>query len=155
MKKLLVLFCCLVIGVASAEAKSVDRKIVKDATISQVEQVVIDTINMYEGVVNIKEINKQEHRYNVDYMGTTLTGIIGIKTGSDGKYPRASFSCQLKQQGNDVLMINRKVKYGNLWLSMDVFNHYKKVYNELQYAGYEVKKDKVTHRVSHIQNYEM
>jgi hypothetical protein len=142
MKKLLVLFCCLVIGITSAEAKAVDRKIVKNATIAQVEKVVIDTINMYDGVVNVKEINKQEHRYNVDYMGTTLTGIIGIKTGSDGKYPRASFSCQLKQQGDDVLMINRKVKYGNLWLNMDVFNHYKKVYNELEYAGFEIEKCK-------------
>lgn len=140
MKKLLVLFCCLVIGVTTAEAKSVDRKIVKNATVAQVEKVVIDTINMYDGVVTIKEINKQEHRYNVDYMGTTLTGIIGIKTGSEGKYPRASFSCQLKQQGDDVLMINRKVKYSNLWLNMEVFNHYKKVYNELEFAGYEVAK---------------
>ena len=140
MKKLLVLFCCLVIGVTTAEAKSVDRKVVKNATVAQVEKVVIDTINMYDGVVTIKEINKQEHRYNVDYMGTTLTGIIGIKTGSEGKYPRASFSCQLKQQGDDVLMINRKVKYSNLWLNMEVFNHYKKVYNELEFAGYEVAK---------------
>ena len=140
MKKLLVLFCCLVIGVTTAEAKSVDRKVVKNATVAQVEKVVIDTINMYDGVVTIKEINKQEHRYNVDYMGTTLTGIIGIKTGSEGKYPRASFSCQLKQQGDDVLMINRKVKYSNLWLNMEVFNHYKKIYNELEFAGYEVTK---------------
>ena len=140
MKKLLVLFCCLVIGITTAEAKSVDRKVVKNATVEQVEKVVIDTINMYDGVVTIKEINKQEHRYNVDYMGTTLTGIIGIKTGSEGKYPRASFSCQLKQQGDDVLMINRKVKYSNLWLNMEVFNHYKKVYNELEFAGYEISK---------------
>jgi hypothetical protein len=140
MKKLLVLFCCLVIGITTAEAKSVDRKVVKNATVEQVEKVVIDTINMYDGVVTIKEINKQEHRYNVDYMGTTLTGIIGIKTGSEGKYPRASFSCQLKQQGDDVLMINRKVKYSNLWLNMEVFNHYKKIYNELEFAGYEVTK---------------
>ena len=140
MKKLLVLFCCLVIGITTAEAKSVDRKVVKNATVAQVEKVVIDTINMYDGVVTIKEINKQEHRYNVDYMGTTLTGIIGIKTGSEGKYPRASFSCQLKQQGDDVLMINRKVKYSNLWFNMEVFNHYKKVYNELEFAGYEIAK---------------
>ena len=140
MKKLLVLFCCLVIGITTAEAKAVDRKVVKNATVAQVEKVVIDTINMYDGVVTIKEINKQEHRYNVDYMGTTLTGIIGIKTGSEAKYPRASFSCQLKQQGDDVLMINRKVKYSNLWLNMEVFNHYKKVYNELEFAGYEISK---------------
>lgn len=141
MKKIIVLFCCLIIGVSSVEAKSIDRRIVKDATIPQVEKIVIDTINMYDGVVNIKEINKQEHRYNVDYMGTTLTGIIGIKTGSEGKYPRASFSCQLKQKGNDVLMVNRKVKYGNLWMNMDVFNHYKKIYNELEYAGFIITKD--------------
>ena len=140
MKKLLVLFCCLVIGITTAEAKAVDRKVVKNATVAQVEKVVIDTINMYDGVVTIKEINKQEHRYNVDYMGTTLTGIIGIKTGSEAKYPRASFSCQLKQQGDDVLMINRKVKYSNLWLNMEVFNHYKKIYNELEFAGYEISK---------------
>ena len=140
MKKLLVLFCCLVIGVTTAEAKSVDRKVVKNATVAQVEKIVVDTIDMYKGVVTVKEINKQEHRYSVDYMGTTLTGIIGIKTGSEGKYPRASFSCQLKQQGDDVLMINRKVKYSNLWLNMEVFNHYKKVYNELEFAGYEVTK---------------
>ena len=140
MKKLLVLFCCLVIGITTAEAKSVDRKVVKNATVAQVEKIVVDTIDMYKGVVTVKEINKQEHRYNVDYMGTTLTGIIGIKTGSEGKYPRASFSCQLKQQGDDVLMINRKVKYSNLWLNMEVFNHYKKIYNELEFAGYEVTK---------------
>jgi hypothetical protein len=154
MKKILVLIFCLIIGVSSAEAKSIDRKLVKDANIADVEKIVIETIKMYEGVVKIKEINTQEHRYNVDYLGTTLTGIVGIKTGTEAKYPRASFSCQLKQKGNDVLIINRKVKYGNLWLSMDVFNHYKKVYNELQYAGYEVKKDKVMHRMSHAQNYE-
>lgn len=140
MKKIIALFCCLIIGVSAAEAKSLDRKIIKNATVEQVEKIVIDTIDMYEGVVSIKEINKQEHRYNVDYMGTTLTGIIGIKSGSDAKYPRASFSCQLKQKGDDVLMINRKVKYGNLWLNMDVFNHYKKIYNELKYAGYEIQK---------------
>lgn len=140
MKKIIALFCCLIIGVSAAEAKSLDRKIIKNANVEQVEKIVIDTIDMYEGVVSIKEINKQEHRYNVDYMGTTLTGIIGIKSGSDAKYPRASFSCQLKQKGNDVLMINRKVKYGNLWLNMDVFNHYKKIYNELKYAGYEIQK---------------
>jgi hypothetical protein len=140
MKKIILVFCCLILAITSAEAKSVDRKIVKNATIEQVEKVVIDTINMYDGVVTIKEANKDEHRYNVDYMGTTLTGIIGIKTGSDAKYPRASFSCQLKQQGDNVLITSRKVKYGNLWMNMDVFNHYKKVYNELKYAGFEVKK---------------
>ena len=96
MKKLLVLFCCLVIGITTAEAKSVDRKVVKNATVAQVEKVVIDTINMYDGVVTVKEINKQDHLYNVDYMGTTLAGIIGVKVGTDAKYPRASFSCQLK-----------------------------------------------------------
>lgn len=140
MKKIIALFCCLIIGVSAAEAKSLERKIIKNATVEQVEKIVIDTIDMYEGVVSVKEINKQEHRYNVDYMGTTLTGIIGIKSGTDAKYPRASFSCQLKQKGNDVLMINRKVKYGNLWMNMDVFNHYKKIYNELKYAGYEIQK---------------
>ena len=140
MKKLLVLFCCLVIGVTTAEAKSVDRKVVKNATVAQVEKIIIDTIDMYKGVVTVKEINKQDHLYSVDYMGTTLAGIIGVKVGTDGKYPRASFSCQLKQQGEDVLMINRKVKYSNLWFNMDVFNHYKKVYNELEFAGYEISK---------------
>jgi hypothetical protein len=140
MKKIILVFCCLILAITSAEAKSVDRKIVKNATIEQVEKVVIDTINMYDGVVTIKEANKDEHRYNVDYMGTTLTGIIGIKTGSEAKYPRASFSCQLKQQGDNVLITSRKVKYGNLWMNMEVFNHYKKVYNELKYAGFEVKK---------------
>lgn len=140
MKKLLVLFCCLVIGVTTAEAKSVDRKVVKNATVAQVEKIIIDTIDMYKGVVTVKEINKQDHLYSVDYMGTTLAGIIGIKAGTDAKYPRASFSCQLKQQGDNVLVINRKVKYSNLWLNMDVFNHYKKIYNELEFAGYEVSK---------------
>lgn len=142
MKKIFVLFCCLIISMTAVEAKSIDRKLVKDATVEQVEKIVIDTINMYDGVVTVKEINKQDHRYNVDYMGTTLTGIIGVKSGSDAKYPRASFSCQLKQKGNDVLMVNRKVKYGNLWLSMDVFNHYKKVYNEIKYTGLEITKAK-------------
>lgn len=141
MKKLFALFCCLIIGIASAEAKSIDRQIVKNATVEQVEKVIIDTINMYEGVVAVKELNTDEHRYNVDYLGTTLTGIIGLKTGAEAKYPRASFSCQLKQKGNDVLIINRKVKYSNLWLNMDVFNHYKKVYNELEYAGYILEKN--------------
>ena len=140
MKKLLVLFCCLAIGVTTAEAKSVDRKVVKNATVAQVEKIVVDTIDMYKGVVTVKEINKQDHLYSVDYLGTTLAGIIGVKVGTDAKYPRASFSCQLKQQGDDVLMINRKVKYSNLWLNMEVFNHYKKIYNELEFAGYEISK---------------
>lgn len=142
MKKIIALFFCLFIGINAVEAKSIDRKIIKDASVAQIEKIVIDTINMYDGAVEIKEINTQDHRYNVDYMGTTLTGIVGIKSGSNGKYPRASFSCQLKQKGDDVLMTNRKVKYGNLWLSMDVFNHYEKLYNELKYAGYEIKKAK-------------
>lgn len=73
MKKLFILFITAILfTVNGAFARDVDRKIIKDATIEQIQAIILDTISLYEGVITKKEINKNEHKYVVDYNGTTF-----------------------------------------------------------------------------------
>ena len=118
-------------------AKDVDRKIIKNASIEQIQTIVLDTLALYDGVVTVKEIDKKEHKYIVDYNGTTFLGAVGWS--KDKKYPKAMFSCQLRQKGNDVEIVSRKVIYSGWFGPQQVFNHYKKIYQELEYLGYAIE----------------
>lgn len=121
-----------------AFARDVDRKIIKDATVEQIQAIILDTISLYEGVITKKEINKNEHKYVVDYNGTTFLGMVGWS--KDKKYPKAMFSCQLKQKGKDVEIVSRKVIYSGWFGPQAVFNHYKKIYQEIEYQGFVIEK---------------
>ncbi len=139
MKKLFILFITAILfTVNGAFARDVDRKIIKDATVEQIQAIILDTISLYEGVITKKEINKNEHKYVVDYNGTTFLGMIGWS--KDKKYPKAMFSCQLKQKGKDVEIVSRKVIYSGWFGPQAVFNHYKKIYQEIEYQGFVIEK---------------
>ena len=139
MKKLFILFITAILfTVNGAFARDVDRKIIKDATVEQIQAIILDTISLYEGVITKKEINKNEHKYVVDYNGTTFWGMVGWS--KDKKYPKAMFSCQLKQKGKDVEIVSRKVIYSGWFGPQAVFNHYKKIYQEIEYQGFVIEK---------------
>ncbi len=139
MKKLFILFITAILfTVNGAFARDVDRKIIKDATVEQIQVIILDTISLYEGVITKKEINKNEHKYVVDYNGTTFLGMVGWS--KDKKYPKAMFSCQLKQKGKDVEIVSRKVIYSGWFGPQAVFNHYKKIYQEIEYQGFVIEK---------------
>ena len=139
MKKLFVLFIAIILfTVNGAFARDVDRKIIKNATVEQIQSIILDTISLYEGVITKKEINKNEHKYVVDYNGTTFLGMVGWS--KDKKYPKAMFSCQLKQKGKDVEIVSRKVIYSGWFGPQAVFNHYKKIYQEIEYQGFVIEK---------------
>ncbi len=139
MKKLFILFITAILfTVNGAFARDVDRKIIKDATVEQIQAIILDTISLYEGVITKKEINKNEHKYVVDYNGTTFLGMVGWS--KDKKYPKAMFSCQLKQKGKDVEIVSRKVIYSGWFGPQAVFNHYKKIYQEIEYQGFVIEK---------------
>lgn len=139
MKKLFILFITAILfTVNGAFARDVDRKIIKDATVEQIQAIILDTISLYEGVITQKEINKNEHKYVVDYNGTTFLGMVGWS--KDKKYPKAMFSCQLKQKGKDVEIVSRKVIYSGWFGPQAVFNHYKKIYQEIEYQGFVIEK---------------
>ena len=134
MKKLFILFITAILfTVNGAFARDVDRKIIKDATVEQIQAIILDTISLYEGVITKKEINKNEHKYVVDYNGTTFLGMVGWS--KDKKYPKAMFSCQLKQKGKDVEIVSRKVIYSGWFGPQAVFNHYKHIYQDRAYQG--------------------
>lgn len=139
MKKLFILFITAILFTMNgAFARDVDRKIIKDATVEQIQAIILDTISLYEGVITKKEINKNEHKYVVDYNGTTFLGMVGWS--KDKKYPKAMFSCQLKQKGKDVEIVSRKVIYSGWFGPQAVFNHYKKIYQEIEYQGFVIEK---------------
>ena len=139
MKKLFILFITAILfTVNGAFARDVDRKIIKDATVEQIQAIILNTISLYEGVITKKEINKNEHKYVVDYNGTTFLGMVGWS--KDKKYPKAMFSCQLKQKGKDVEIVSRKVIYSGWFGPQAVFNHYKKIYQEIEYQGFVIEK---------------
>ena len=139
MKKLFILFITAILfTVNGAFARDVDRKIIKDATVEQIQAIILDTISLYEGVITKKEINKNEHKYVVDYNGTTFLGMVGWS--KDKKYPKAMFSCQLKQKGKNVEIVSRKVIYSGWFGPQAVFNHYKKIYQEIEYQGFVIEK---------------
>lgn len=144
MKKIFaVLALCLMISGASF-AKEIDRKLIKNTTVAEVETIVLDVIKQYEGVVTPKDIDKNKHMYVVDYNKHTVLSLIGISNSnwSSNKYAQAAFSCNLKQQGDDVLMTMRKHSYAGGIFGISTFNHYKKVYNELKFNGLQVVKIK-------------
>ncbi len=97
-------------------AKDVDRKIIKNATSEQVQTIILDTLALYDGIITVK-------KYIVDYNKTAFLGAVGWS--KDKKYPKAMLSCQLRQKGNDVEIVSRKVIYSGWFSPQQVFNHYK------------------------------
>lgn len=137
MKKFLCFIAMFLFVANNAMAKEIDRKIIKNTTVAQVQPVILDTISLYNGVVTIKDIDEVNNKYVVDYNGTTFLGYIGW--AKDKKYPKAMFSCHLKQKGNNVEITSRKVTYSGWFGPQMVFNHYKKIYNELKYQGFNIE----------------
>lgn len=138
MKKLLILILCLFISAGSSFAKSFERKIVKNASLSQVHKVISDTLDLYKGVITVVTLDSKSHKYVVEYNATTLSAEVGLSKVAKDKYAKAQFSCNLEQKGSDVLMTVRKICYTGWFGSNIVFNHQKKLYKELEINGYQV-----------------
>lgn len=145
MKKILSVLALLLV-VNSCYAAEIDRKIAKDTTVKEVEQVVLDVIAQYEGVVTVKNIDKEKNMYVVDYNKHTALSYIGVSNDkwAKGSYAQAAFSCQLKplNNGQDTLITMRKHSYQGGIFGISTFNHYKKVYRELKFNGVELEKSK-------------
>ena len=124
----------------------IDRKVALNTSIDKVENIILDVIKSYDGVVSIKEINKKENRYIVNYNASTLLSPLGIENSnwSTDKYVKAIFSCQLKplNNGNDILIVNRKHTTTSMFFNHIVFRHYKKIYHELKLNDIEIVKYK-------------
>ena len=142
MKKIFAVLAVVVLSINVASAKDIDRKLVKNATIKDVQPHVLNVIDLYKGVVTVKELDKVNNKYVVEYNGTTFLGLVGVSKFGEIKYPKALFSCNLKQQNDDVLISMRKVKYSGWFNSQAVFNHYKKLYQELEFNGFVVEEVK-------------
>lgn len=143
MKKFLISLIVLFFVNSSAFAfGEVDRKVALDTTIDQVQKIVLDVIKSYDGVVTVKEIDKKEYRYIVNYNASTLLSPLGIENSnwSSDKYVKAIFSCQLKllNNGKDVLIVNRKHTTTSMFFNHIVFRHYKKIYHELKLNDIEL-----------------
>lgn len=143
MKKILVILVILLFANNSAFAfGEIDRKVALDVSINKVENIILDVIKSYDGVVTVKEIDQKEHRYIVNYNGSTFLSVIGVNNDkwASGKYTKAIFSCQLKplNNGKDVLIVNRKHTTTSIFFSHIVFRHYKKIFQELKLNDIEI-----------------
>ena len=145
MKKILFLLSMLLITNICFSAE-IDRRVAIDTNIQEAQQIVLDVIKQYDGVVTVKEKDLQRNTYVVDYNKHTALAYIGISNDkwAKGKYAQAAFSCQLKplNNGYDTLMTMRKHSYHGGIFSISTFNHYKKIYNELKFNGKQVIKYK-------------
>lgn len=145
MKKLLAVLVLLLLT-NSCYAREIDRKIVKDTTVKEAEEIVLDVIKQYEGVVTVKDIDKEKNMYVVDYNKHTTLSYIGVSNDkwAKGSYAQAAFSCQLKpiNNGKDTLITMRKHSYLGGLFGATTFNHYKKVYQEMKFNGKELVKVK-------------
>lgn len=143
MKKILFLLLMLFIS-NSCFAGEIDRRVAIDTPIAEAQQIVLDVIKQYDGVVTVKEKDLQKHTFVVLYNKHTALAFIGVSNDKWAKsdYAQAAFSCQLKQinNSNDTLMIMRKHSYHGGIFSISTFNHYKKVFQELKFNGKQVVK---------------
>lgn len=148
MKKLLTVLLASIIGYSTVLPASAfgdtDRKVIKNAKINDVQEIVVNLIKDYDGVVTPKEMNLKEHRFIVNYNSGTPLNALGInKKDLDNKtFCKAIFSCKLKEinNGQDVLITNTKHSNTFLFWSTPTFRHYRKLYKELQFNGYEISK---------------
>ena len=145
MKKILCVLSLLLLA-NTCYAAEIDRKIVKDTTVKEAEEIVLDVIKQYEGVVTVKELDKTQNMYVVDYNKHTALSYIGVSNDkwAKGNYAQAAFSCQLKpvNNGKDTLITMRKHSYHGGLFGLSTFNHYKKVYQEMKFNGKELVKVK-------------
>ena len=146
MKKILFTVLALLLVTNTCMAKEIDRKIVVDTTVEEAQQIVLDVIKQYEGVITVKEADKENHTFVVDYNKHTALSYIGVSNDNwaKGKYAQAAFSCQLKpvNNGKDTLITMRKHSYHGGIFGISTFNHYKKVYQEMKFNGKELRKVK-------------
>ena len=117
----------------------IDKKIVRDATLQDVENIVKETLKTYEGVITITRADEKAHLYNVNYNGSTPLSYWGIsnKTWASDKFVKARMSCKIKQLNDkDVLLVCTRNSSG---FNLIIFRHYKKIHQALEFEGYKVE----------------
>lgn len=146
MKKILFTVLALLLVTNTCMAKEIDRKIVVDTTVEEAQEIVLNVIKQYEGVITVKEADTEKHTFVVDYNKHTWLSFVGVSNDNwaKGKYAQAAFSCQLKpvNNGKDTLITMRKHSYHGGIFGISTFDHYKKVYQEMKFNGKKLKKAK-------------
>ena len=66
MKKILCVLSLLLLA-NTCYAAEIDRKIVKDTTVKEAEEIVLDVIKQYEGVITVKDIDKEKNISIINY----------------------------------------------------------------------------------------
>ena len=144
MKKILFTVLIVLLVTNACMAKEIDRKVAVDTTVEEAQEIVLNVIKQYEGVVTVKESDTENHIFVVDYNKHTALSYIGVSNDSwaKGKYAQAAFSCQLKpmNNGKDTLITMRKHSYHGGIFGISTFDHYKKVYQELKFNGKTLRK---------------
>lgn len=151
MKKVLILLFLLMLSITQVQAEKISRYVVLDTSMEDTELILMNTINMYSGIVELDKYDKQQHIYTVTYNLFKPTAIyaqpqtqqnininsneVSNNNGVLNTYTYGGFSCQLKQLNDkDILLLCRKYCY-----NMDyIYSHYKKYYRELRLNGKQV-----------------
>ena len=95
MKKILCILSMLVFA-SSCFAAEIDRKIVKDTTVEETAEIVLEVIKQYEGVITVKEIDKEKYTYVVDYNKHTTLSYIGISNDKWANVTLVSYKFQFQ-----------------------------------------------------------
>ena len=139
MKKILCLVTCILLSCQITFARDVSRVIIKDAKIDDIAKITTKFIDIYDNaLINEKKDNKN-YSYSAEYAGGTFLSYVGTKAHEGTKYSKAMFAVNFEQKGNDVVGTARKTIYSGWFGSASVFNHYKKLWQEIEFQGYTVE----------------
>lgn len=136
-------FFCIVLSLflfsQTVLAADVSRVQIKNANINDIDKITLAMLDSYNNLlINVKK-DTQNHIYSAEYTGVTLLSFLGFKKYDNNKYPKALFAVKFEQRGNDVIGTARKTVYSGLFASESVFDHYKKLWQEIEFQGYEVQ----------------
>lgn len=139
MKKILCLIAFIMLSCQISLARDVSRVIMKDAKIDDIAKITSKFIDIYDNaLINEKKDNKT-YSYSAELAAGTLLSYIGTKAHEGTRYSKAMFAVNYEQKGNDVIGTARKTIYSGWFGSASVFNHYKKLWQEIEFQGYSVE----------------
>ena len=139
MKKILCLVVFILLSCQITFARDVSRVVIKDANIEDIAKITSKFIDIYDNaLINEKKDNKT-YSYSAEYAGGTLLSYIGTKAHEGTRYSKALFAVNFEQKGKNVIGTARKTIYSGWFGSASVFNHYKKLWQEIEFQGYTVE----------------
>lgn len=142
MKKLFILLFLILFSnkVYADPFSSIKSVVILDTNIKNVEQILIDTVNLYSPTLTLLNSIPERHIYNVRYNWGVYTAVptsninINInenkeKVGSGTIKQEGGFSCSFKTiDEKNVIATCRKISPPNAY----IYNHYEKFFKELK-----------------------